>query len=73
MVMFMRPREEGSRMPAPVGPLTRGVIWAAAVLILTLGVFPDAIAQWAETSAPQATDVIHSAPAAARSGAVALR
>jgi NADH-quinone oxidoreductase subunit N len=55
MVMFMRPREDGARLPAPCGPLTRGVIWASAVLILVLGVFPDAIASWAETSVPHAT------------------
>ena len=62
MVMFMRPREDGAPVPPPCGPLTRGVIWAAAVLILVLGVFPDAIATWAETSVPRATDVSHSAP-----------
>lgn len=55
MVMFMRPREDGARLPAQVGPLTRGVIWASAALILILGVFPDAIASWAETSVPHAT------------------
>lgn len=55
MVMFMHPREDGARLPAPCGPLTRGVIWASAVLILVLGVFPDAIASWAETSVPHAT------------------
>ena len=55
MVMFMRPREDGAPLPAPCGPLTRGVIWASAVLILVLGVFPDAIASWAETSVPHAT------------------
>lgn len=62
MVMFMRPREDGARVPAQCGPLTRGVIWAAAALILVLGVFPDAIAKWAETSAPRATSVIQPAP-----------
>ena len=55
MVMFMRPREDGARVPPAVGPLTRGVIWASAVLILVLGIFPDAIASWAETSVPHAT------------------
>jgi NADH-quinone oxidoreductase subunit N len=55
MVMFMNPREEGAAIPPRCGPLTRGVIWAAAVLILVLGVFPDAIASWAETSVPRAT------------------
>jgi NADH:ubiquinone oxidoreductase subunit 2 (chain N) len=55
MAMFMHPREEGAREPATPGPLTRGVIWAAAVLILVLGIFPDAIASWAETSVPHST------------------
>jgi NADH-quinone oxidoreductase subunit N len=62
MVMFMRPREDDSRIPPQVGPLTRGVIWASAVLILVLGIFPDAIASWAEISAPRATDVRPRAP-----------
>ena len=55
MVMFMRPREDGANIPALPGPLTRGVIWASAVLILVLGIFPDAIASWAEASVPHAT------------------
>ena len=55
MVMFMRPRDEGAPLPAPIGPLTRGVIWASALLILVLGVFPDTVASWAEISVPRAT------------------
>ena len=62
MVMFMRPREDGARIPPQSGPLTRGVIWAAAVLIIVLGIFPDAIASWAETSVPRATNTAPQSP-----------
>lgn len=55
MVMFMRPREDDAIVPAETGPLTRGVILAAAVLVLALGVFPTTIASWAESSAPRPT------------------
>jgi len=68
MVMFMRPREPDAIEPAPTGPLTRAVIWSAAVLILALGVFPTAVASWAESSAPKpaATAPASTEPAAAR-------
>jgi NADH-quinone oxidoreductase subunit N len=52
MVMFMRPREDDAVAPAPVGPMTRGVIWVTAILVLALGVFPTRIAAWAEASVP---------------------
>jgi NADH-quinone oxidoreductase subunit N len=44
MVMFMRgPDSETTVEPASAGSLTRGVLFATAVLILLLGVAPDAL------------------------------
>ncbi len=55
MVMFMKPRQEDAVFPARTGPLTRAVIWTAAVLILVLGIFPNSVASWSEKSSPHAT------------------
>lgn len=52
MVMFMRPRAMDAETIAPTGAWTRVVIGSAAVLILLLGVLPNSVIRWAETSRP---------------------
>ncbi len=52
MVMFMRPRTIDAEPIAPLGNWTRFVIGASAVMILALGVLPNAVIRWAEKSQP---------------------
>jgi NADH-quinone oxidoreductase subunit N len=54
-VMYMKPRPANPLQPLPTGGLTRLVIGASAVLIVALGLFPDAIAGLAQRSAAQPT------------------
>lgn len=44
--MFMSPRPEGAREPAPMGGMTRAVIGVTAVLILALGLFPSQLVRY---------------------------
>ena len=50
-VMYMKPRPATAAPAAPAGALTRFVIATAAVLIVVLGLFPDAIAGLAQRAA----------------------
>lgn len=54
VVMFMRPRREDAPTTAPSSALTRWVIGTAAVAILILGVFPNAIVALTRSSLPVA-------------------
>lgn len=45
-VMFMQPRPEGAPEPAAVGPFTRTVLTATAVLIVVFGLYPTPLAKW---------------------------
>jgi NADH-quinone oxidoreductase subunit N len=53
-VMFMKPRPEGAADPLPAGPLTRGVVFVTAVVILVLGVVPSRVIGWSRASIPRA-------------------
>jgi NADH-quinone oxidoreductase subunit N len=55
MVIFMRQPSEGTVVAelAPSGRLTRGVLFAAAILILLLGVAPDALVRITRSSRVQ--------------------
>ncbi|MDQ3997173.1 MAG: NADH-quinone oxidoreductase subunit N [Gemmatimonadota bacterium] len=66
MVMFMRPRPEGAVGTSSAAGFTRGVIAAAAVLILILGVAPDLAVRAARVATPRV-----GAPASAVSAAAA--
>jgi NADH:ubiquinone oxidoreductase subunit 2 (subunit N) len=50
-VMYMKPRPAGAVASLPTRGLTRFVIAAAAVLIVALGLFPDALARFAQRGA----------------------
>ena len=50
-VMYMKPRPAAAAPMAPAGALTRFVIATAAILIVVLGLFPDAIAGFAQRAA----------------------
>ena len=50
-VMYMKPRPAGAVASLPTRGLTRFVIAAAAVLIVALGLFPDALARFAQQGA----------------------
>ncbi|MDO8502985.1 MAG: NADH-quinone oxidoreductase subunit N [Gemmatimonadaceae bacterium] len=50
MVMFMRPRADDAATVAPVSGWTRSVIAIAAILILVLGVLPNPVARWTQSS-----------------------
>ena len=52
-VMYMKPRPANPLQPLPAGGLTRLVIGAAAILIVALGLFPDAVAGFAQRGAAQ--------------------
>jgi NADH:ubiquinone oxidoreductase subunit 2 (subunit N) len=52
MVMFMKPRASAAALPERASGWTRGVIWAAAAIILVFGLFPDAIVSFTQRSAP---------------------
>ena len=56
-VMFMKPRPEGAGTPERAGPLTRGVVFAAALAILALGVVPSRLIGWSRNSIPRAPSV----------------
>ena len=56
-VMFMKARPEGAVTPERAGPLTRGVVFAAAVAILVLGLVPNRLIQWSRGSIPRAPTV----------------
>jgi hypothetical protein len=51
--MYMKPRPANPLQPLPTGGLTRFVIGAAAILIVALGLFPDALAGLAQRGAAQ--------------------
>jgi len=53
-VMFMKPRPEGAVTPERAGPLTRGVVFATAVVILVLGLVPSRVIGWSRASIPKA-------------------
>jgi NADH-quinone oxidoreductase subunit N len=61
MVMFMKPRPEMAPPLPAVGPLSRVVIVASAVLLLVFGVYPDPVVRWARDG----TGLSPSMPAAA--------
>jgi NADH-quinone oxidoreductase subunit N len=50
-VMFMKPRPADAPATGSAGGLTRFVIAASAVLVIALGLFPDAIARFARAGA----------------------
>jgi NADH-quinone oxidoreductase subunit N len=52
-VMYMKPRPANPLQPLPTGRLTQIVIGAAAILIVALGLFPDALAGLAQRGAAQ--------------------
>lgn len=49
MTMFMKPRPDVAITPAPVGTMTRWVVGLAAILVLALGVYPNALANLTRT------------------------
>jgi NADH-quinone oxidoreductase subunit N len=51
MVMFMKDRRDDLPAPARMGGLNRFVIGAAAVILLIIGIFPDALATYTRDSA----------------------
>jgi len=53
-VMFMKPRPEGAVTPERAGALTRGVVFAAVVGVLALGLVPSRVIQWSRASIPRA-------------------
>ncbi|MBM3907937.1 MAG: NADH-quinone oxidoreductase subunit N [Gemmatimonadetes bacterium] len=53
-VMFMKARPEGAITPVRAGPLTRGVVFATAVVILVLGLVPSRVIGWSRASIPRA-------------------
>jgi NADH-quinone oxidoreductase subunit N len=52
-VMYMKPRPANAVATLPAPPLTRFVIAGAAILIVALGLFPDALAGLAQRGAAQ--------------------
>jgi NADH-quinone oxidoreductase subunit N len=52
MVMFMKPRASAAVLPARPGAWTRSVVWASVIVILVLGLFPDAVVSFTQRSAP---------------------
>jgi len=70
MVMFMRGPEEGATEAPPAGGLSRGVLFAATVLILLLGVAPDALVKLTRTSRVERIEIT---PGATASGIPNLR
>ncbi len=46
MVMFMKPRPEQATPLPVVGVMSRAVIYAAVVVLLAFGVFPDPVVRW---------------------------
>jgi NADH-quinone oxidoreductase subunit N len=61
-VMYMKPRPADAPAPLPAGGLTRIVIGVAAILIVALGLFPDAVAGFAQRSVAQPTTIAPAAP-----------
>ncbi len=55
MVMFMKPRATATPLPERAGAWTRTVVWAAVVVILVFGLFPDAIVSFTQRSVPVVT------------------
>lgn len=52
-VMFMQPRKEDAPVIAPTGAMTRWVVGACAVLIVVLGLFPNALIRISRDSEAQ--------------------
>jgi NADH-quinone oxidoreductase subunit N len=73
MVMFMRPRPEGAVAPARAAGFTRGIIAAAAAVILILGVAPDLAVRAARVAVPQLGGPARAANAAAVQAPTARR
>jgi NADH-quinone oxidoreductase subunit N len=72
-VMYMKPRPTNAPAMAPTGGLTRLVIAGSAILIVALGLFPDAVARIAQRGAatplsPQTAAVERNATPPALSG-----
>jgi NADH-quinone oxidoreductase subunit N len=73
MVMFMRARPEGAAPSARASGFTRGIIAAAAVIILVLGVAPDLAVRAARVAAPQGDMPTSTTTATPAQGATAVR
>jgi NADH-quinone oxidoreductase subunit N len=52
MVMFMKPRAATALLPERTSGWTRAVIWGSAAIILIFGLFPEAIVNFTQRSAP---------------------
>jgi NADH:ubiquinone oxidoreductase subunit 2 (subunit N) len=73
MVMFMRARPQGAAPSAGASGFTRGIIAAAAVVILVLGVAPDLAVRAARVAAPQGAMPTSATSATPAQGATAVR